>query len=117
MILTLLIGLVLAGVAVTLLSRAFMASRMRAADTLGQINQEGFSGRPGMSEVGGIRGFFDETAASVGSFLLNRLHLFDPDALRKSLVAAGMYEWTPRMLMGYQAMFTIVLPALWLWFA
>jgi tight adherence protein C len=39
------------------------------------------------------------------------------DELRKQLISAGMYRVTARMLRGYQALFALVLPALWIWFA
>jgi len=116
-ILTLLVGLLLTAIAVALLGRAFILSRLRAVETLSQIGRYGFAGSTELRESPGIRGFFDDTASSVGAFFVERLSIFDEDALRKQLIAAGMYRTSPRMLMGYQALCTITLPAAWLWLA
>jgi tight adherence protein C len=115
-ILTLLIGLVLVATAVTLIARVFIASRLRAAQTLGQIGRYGFAGYVELGEVPGARGFFDEAAAAAGA-LVGRLKLFDEEALHKHLVAAGMYRTTPRTLMGYQLFCAVAFPAAWLWLA
>jgi tight adherence protein C len=116
-ILTLLIGLVLTAVAVTFITRAFIVSRLRSAETLNQIGRYGFGGHVEIHETPGFKGFLDDAAASVGSFFVDRLHLFNEEGLRKQLVAAGMYRTTPRMLMGYQVLCTLALPAAWLWLA
>jgi tight adherence protein C len=116
-ILTLLIGLVLTALAVTLIARAVVAPRLRASETLGQIGRYGFAGYVEPRETGGARGFLDDIAAAVGSLFVDRLKLFDEERLRKDLVAAGMYGVSPRMLMGYQVLGSLVLPAAWLWLA
>jgi tight adherence protein C len=116
-ILTLLIGLLLMAIAVTLVARAFIASRLRAADTIGQIGRYGFAGYVEPRETPGVRGFVDDAASAVGALLVDRLNLFNEEAMRKQLVAAGMYRITPRMLMGYQVLFTVIFPAAWLWLA
>ena len=90
MILTLLIGLVLTAIAVTLVARAFIVSRMQTAETLGQIGRYGFSGYVEPRETAGVRGFRDDVAATLGAFFVDRLHLFDEEGLHKQLVAAGM---------------------------
>lgn len=117
MILILLVGLALTAVAVTLVARVVLVSRLRATETLGQIGRYGFVGAVELSPTGGLRGFLDDTAGAVGSFFVGRLGLFNEDAVRKVLVSAGMYRVTPRMLLGYQGLLAICLPALWLWLA
>lgn len=117
MIIFLLIGLVLLGTAVVLISRGLMASRLRTADTLGQIGRYGFAGAAELRPEGGLRGFFDSTAAALGELLTERLKLLNEDRLRKTLVAAGMYSTSPRMLIGYQLLATLAFPALWVWIA
>ena len=117
MILTLLIGLVLTAVAVTFVARAFIISRMQTAETLVQIGRYGFGGYVEPRETPGARGFIDDVAAVVGTFFVDRLNIFDEEALRKQLVMAGMYRVSPRMLMGYQALSTVAFPAAWLWLA
>jgi tight adherence protein C len=116
-IITLLIGLIFTAAAVTLVARAFIVSRLRAADTIGQIGRYGFAGHVELRETPGVRGFLDDVAAGVGTLFVQRLKLFDEVAARKQLVAAGMYRTTPRMLMGYQVLGAIAFPAIWVWLA
>jgi len=117
-IILLLIGLLLLGTAVVLIARGVIDARLRTADNLNQIGRYGFTGAPAEAEsAGGFRGFFDDAAAGVGRLLTERLHLINEDRLRKTLVAAGMYNTSPRMVIGYQLLFGLVLPALWIWIA
>jgi tight adherence protein C len=90
---------------------------MQTADTLGQIGRYGFAGYVEPRETPGPRGFIDDAAAMLGAFFVDRLHVFDEESLRKQLVSAGMYGTSPRMLMGYQVLCTVALPAAWLWLA
>jgi tight adherence protein C len=114
-ILILLVGLVLTALAVTLIARVILVSRLRAAATLGQIGRYGYGGAAELSPTGGLRGFLDDTAGTVGSFIVRRLGLSEEDSVRKLLISAGMYRVSPRMLLGYQALLAVCLPALWLW--
>lgn len=117
MIVVFLIGLLLTAAAVALVAQGLRVSRLRASETLGRIGRYGFAGPVELSPVGGLRGVLEDTAAAVGSFLSGRLQLFDEQRLRKELVSAGMYRITPRMIVGYQALAAVVLPALWTWLA
>jgi tight adherence protein C len=117
MILVLLIGLALTAVAVTLVARVLLVSRLQTAETLGQIGRYGFAGAVELTPTGGFRGFLDDTAGVVGSFLVGTVGIFDENAVRKLLVSAGMYRVSPRMLLGYQTLLAICLPALWVWLA
>jgi tight adherence protein C len=117
MILILLIGLVLTAVAVTLVARVLLVTRLGVAESLGRIGRYGFAGTVELSPSGGLRGFLDDTAGAVGGFVVGRLGLFEETSLRKLLITAGMYRVSPRMLLGYQALLAVCLPALWLWLA
>src|SRR5205814_5576089 len=75
-ILTLLIGLALTAVAVTLIARAFIVSRMQTAETLGQIGKYGFTGYAEPRETPGLRGFVDDAASAAGALFVDRLKLF-----------------------------------------
>jgi tight adherence protein C len=116
-IILLLIGLILLGTAVVLVTRGLIDARLRTADNLGQIGRYGFSGSPEQASNEGVRGFFDSAAAGIGRLLTEHLRLVNEDRLRKTLVAAGMYDTSPRMIIGYQLLFGLVLPALWIWVA
>jgi tight adherence protein C len=116
MVVTLLLGLVLTATAVALVARAFIVSRLRATDMLGQIGRYGFAGAVELEPPAGMKGFLDDLAGAVGTLLLSRLQFGNEEMLRKQLVSAGMYRVTPRMLRGYQALCALVIPAAWIWF-
>ena len=117
MVLTLILGLVLTAAAVALVARAFILSRLRATDMLSSIGHYGFAGGVELEPSPGVKGFIDDIAGAIGTLLLSRLQFGSEEELRKQLIAAGMYRVTARMLRGYQALFALVLPALWIWFA
>jgi tight adherence protein C len=116
-ILILLIGLVLLATAVALIARGVIDARLRTSDNLMQIGQYGFAGTPELKPTEGVRGFFDSAADGVGVFLTERLNLVNEDRLRKTLVMAGMYNTSPRTLIGYQLLGALALPTLWIWLA
>ena len=61
MIIFLLIGLLLLGTAVVLITRGAISARLRTTDNLNQIGRYGFAGAPAEVETaGGFRGFFDD---------------------------------------------------------
>jgi tight adherence protein C len=117
MILLLIIGLLLTAVAVALVARGLIVARLRAVDTLRVIGRYGFAGVGQLEPSAGIRGMVDDLAGQIGRMLLQQLRFGNEEQLRKQLVSAGMYRITPRMLMGYQLLLAIGLPALWFWFA
>ena len=117
MIVILLIGLVLLATAVALIARGVIAARLRTVDALGQIGRYGFAGTVDLQPTGGLRGFFDTAAAGIGLLLTERLNLMNEERLRKTLVSAGMYSTSPRMLIGYQLLGGVALPAVWIWIA
>jgi tight adherence protein C len=116
-IVLLLLGLLLLGTGVALVSRGVIVARLRTIDTLGQIGQYGFGGGAELQPVGGLRGFLDSAAAGLGLLLTERMKILNEERLRKNLVAAGMYRTSPRTLIGYSLLCALGLPALWVWFA
>ena len=115
MIVLALIGLVLTALAVVLITRGLIVARLRATLNLGTIGRYGFAGGIELDPEPGLKGFVDDVAATVGNLLLRRLRLGNEELLRKQLVSAGMYDVSPRTLMGYQLLFSVGLPALWIW--
>jgi len=116
-ILALFIGLVLTGVAVALVAQGVISARLRAVETLGQIGHYGFAGPAELDPPSGFRALFNDVASGIGTIFVDRFRLFDEEALRKQLITAGMYRTSPRMLMGYQILTVLALPALWIWLA
>jgi tight adherence protein C len=116
-IVLLLLGLVLLATAVALVSRGVMVARLRTIDNLGQIGRYGFGGGAELEPTGGIRGFFDSAAAGLGQLLTERLNIMNEERLRKNLIAAGMYQTSPRTVIGYSLLCALGLPAIWVWLA
>jgi tight adherence protein C len=116
MVLSLIIGLGLVGVATALVVRAFLISRLRTSELLEQIDHYGFVG-PAPTVAPNLRRGLDEIAGTLGDFIGNRFGIMNEAELRRQLVAAGMYRLSPRMLMGYQVLSLVGLPAVWLWFS
>jgi tight adherence protein C len=114
-VILLLLGLVLLGTAVALISRGVIVARLRTIDTLGQIGYYGFAGAINLEPPGGMRGFFDSAASGIGLLLTERLKMLDEERLRKQLAAAGMYRTSPRTLIGYGLLGALALPAAWIW--
>jgi tight adherence protein C len=116
-IIFLLIALVLFGTAVALITRGVIAARLRTVDNIGQIGHYGFAGTTELKPIGGPRGYIDSAAAGIGRLFTEELHLINEERLRKTLICAGMYRTSPRTIIGYQLLFGIALPTLWLFFA
>jgi tight adherence protein C len=116
-IVVLLLGLLLLATAVALVSRGVIAARLRTIETLGQIGHYGFVGGAELEPREGLRGFIDSAASGIGLLVTERLKLINEERLRKTLVAAGMYSTSPRMLVGYQLLAGLALPTAWIWIA
>lgn len=128
MILILLIGVLLVGVAAWLLARALVFPRLRAAQTVQEISSYGLesTGRqvaatshPATAESAreglDVRRALDTLATTVGQRLTGRVSSTREEQLRRHLMEAGLYTTPPGRILGYQALGGIVLPALWLW--
>jgi tight adherence protein C len=116
-IILLLLALMLFATAVALIARGVIAARLRTVDTLGQIGHYGFVGGVELEPNTGLRGFLDSAASGLGVLLTERLNIVNETRLRKNLVAAGMYQTTPREVVGYSLLAALGLPALGVWLA
>lgn len=113
-----LVGLIFVAAATGLFVRAIAIPRMRAEKTLAQIGEYGFAaGARPPDPQGGVFGPFDVLAGIIGSAMTVRLGGARLDAVRKQLVAAGMYHADPRKLIGYQLLSGAGMVILWLWLA
>ena len=115
MIVLVLLSLLLIGIAVALVARGAMVSRFRTVDTLEQIGHYGFSGAIEIEPSTGFRGFLDSAAAGVGVLLTDHLNVVNEEGLKKNLIAAGMYQTTPRQIVGYSLLLALALPVLGVW--
>jgi tight adherence protein C len=113
----LLIGVALLGTAVALIARGLILTRLRTIDNLGQIGRYGFTGTFDLEPPSGLLGAFNGIASGLGLLLTERFQVMNEERLRKQLAAAGMYQTSPREVIGYGAIGAFGAPALWIWLA
>jgi tight adherence protein C len=115
-ILLLLLGIVLAGIATALLARGVVNSSFRSMPPVAQIQRYGFSRRSrGERTKVQLGGLVDRAADSVGGRFVGRFG--QTDDVRRQLVAAGMYRVTATKFLGYRILATVGLPLIWIWFS
>jgi tight adherence protein C len=125
-ILVLLIGLFLIALSFALFARTLLLPRMRAADSLRQIDVYGFSGTGAASAEATptsrlprlhLREGVDSLAGGFGTFISSRVRSVNEENLRRILQGAGFYTLQPGRFVGYQALATIALGGLFVWLA
>ena len=118
MILILIVGLLLLAGAVALLLQSWRVSQTRTAQTLAQIDAYGFSAKTqgeaesATPDVGALKQIADQVGALAPGVLGG-----GERGSQKHLIAAGLYNTSARMVIGYRILLAIVLPLGWLWFA
>src|SRR6266545_3556574 len=114
-----LVGLFLAGTAVALATRALAMPRARAAETLGRIDDYGFSTSEKAESRRGrtLQPALDSLANALGGVIAKRFGGLREAKLRAELMAAGMYGTSPRKFLGYRILCAVGVPAVWLWSA
>ena len=119
MILIMLVGLLLTGTAVALATRALAMPRARAAETLGRIDDYGFtsSEKAEPRRAGTLQPALDSLADALGGVIAKRFGGLREAKLRAELMAAGMYGTSPRKFLGYRILCAVGVPAVWLWSA
>src|SRR5687768_11112633 len=105
MVLLSLIAALLVGTSLALVARAVALPKLKTADRVRDIAAYGFNAQvvvaPGRGDG---RPALADLAARLGGALAGRLKSFHPEALRRDLVAAGIYRTTPHGLLGYRAL-------------
>jgi tight adherence protein C len=117
-ILILILGLLLVAGAVALILQGWRFSHARTAETIEQIGAYGFSAkRPVEAESSAQSGgAVARIAEQVGS-LAPSVATGGQRAIRKQLIAAGLYDTSPRTVVGYRILLAAGLPLVWLWLA
>jgi tight adherence protein C len=124
-ILVLLIGLVLIAVSFGLFARSLLLPRIRAAGSLRQIDVYGFSATAVRTDAAPqgklprlrLKARMDSLAAATGRIISGRFQSLSEENLRRILRGAGFYTVEPRRFVGYQALGTVVVGALFVWLA
>ena len=121
MVVVLLLGLFLAGLATVLVARAVAMPRTRVADSLAQISSYGYEVQlvPTDEVVSsdGLRGSLDRAAGALGAALAGRFDSIKEPEIRRMLVTAGMYRTSPRTFLGYQALALLAGGVIGFWWA
>ncbi len=118
MILILIVGLLLLAGAVALLLQGWRFTQARTAQALAQIEAYGFSGKTQVegesatADVGALQQIADQIGALAPGVLGG-----GERGIRTQLIAAGLYNTSARMVIGYRLLLAIVLPVGWLWLA
>jgi tight adherence protein C len=109
----LLLGVVAFGVAVAALFNVLTARRMRTSERLASINEYGFARERARAPV-----FHHELKANVlsalvsgvGNFVAKRAGNSSDESVRLELMTAGMYNTSPRLLLGYRVFGALLVP-------
>ncbi len=118
MILLLIIGIALAGLAAGTLVSAVIRSSGTGSLLPRRIQTYGFSRRSGEDEDGaGVRERFDDVATRMGAVVASRSGGRGTDRIRRDLIAAGMYNVSVGKFFGYRILCAAGIPLLWIWFA
>ncbi len=115
--LLLLLGVVALAVALAALTNVMTARRARTSERLASINEYGFARDRKRARV-----FHDEVKASsiasvvsaVGEFVASRVGDMGEENVSRELMTAGMYNTSPRLLLGYRV-FTLLLAPVFGW--
>jgi len=121
MILLLIIGILLTGIAGTAIARATVWQRgpQRSAGVLRRVQSYSFTKRERSDEdsSAGVRGKLDDVATKLGAVVTDRSKGRSLERLQRDLIAAGLYHVKPGRFMGYRVMCAIGFPLLWIWLA
>jgi tight adherence protein C len=114
-ILVLILGLLLLAGAVALILQGWRFSQARAAESLEQIGAYGFSAETKVESASPQGSALQRLADRIGALAPDIVRSGDA-GIRKKLVAAGLYETSPRMVVGYRIILGLALPLGFLWF-
>jgi tight adherence protein C len=111
MLIIAIIGLLIGGAAIGLIAWSAILPRERAAARVHEIDAYGFHA-PVPTVDGPSKRPLTDLAQRIGGAIAARLDLGAEEALRRELVAAGMYETPARVVLGYRVLFAIALGGL-----
>jgi tight adherence protein C len=118
LILIFILGVVLLAGAIALILQGWRFSQARTTGTLEQIGAYGFSAKTHIEAPEGRQpvGKVAQIADSIGSVAPSILS-GGQRAIRKELISAGLYDTSPRMVVGYRILLAVGVPLAWLWLA
>ena len=114
MILLLILGVGLLGVAITALLRALTTNRLKATERLSAIDEYGFSAESTAPDIafGADKSSVARLLSAIGAAVTQRFGSIREEDIRAELMAAGIYGMSPRALIGYRVVTAFLLPTL-----
>jgi tight adherence protein C len=114
----LLLGVVVAGVSAACVARAIAMPRLRALERVDHIAAYGFHAEDaGPAEARPLSASVERVARVVGRFANGRIGGLSEADMRRELMRAGLYRFSPVTLTGYRVISALTFPATFLWFA
>jgi tight adherence protein C len=118
MIILLIVGILLAGLAAALVAHAAGNGSARSGPPVAQIQRYGFGRRSRAARTKpktAGEGIVGRAADTVGETVGARWGKVDE--ARRELIKAGMYRISPTQFTGYRVLAAVALPLIWIWFA
>jgi tight adherence protein C len=109
------LGLIFLGISVRALLRMVTSRRLRTIERLADIEDYGFAADRAPTPALPLqapRGGASRIAARIGGLVTQRLGTVRETAMRAELMSAGMYDVSPRSLVGYRVLAAITFPIL-----
>jgi tight adherence protein C len=117
-LIVLVLGVVLLAAAAACVARAIAMPRLRAVERVSHIAAYGFHvDESGESQARHLSAGLERLATAVGRFAGGRLGGLSEADMRRELMRAGLYRFSPVSLAGYRVLSTITFPLTFLWFA
>ena len=113
MIAVLILGSIFFAICVAMLVRIAMAPRARAVERVGEIEAYGFGAAAAslpVDRIAGEGGGVASVAGRIGDLVVRRFGRVSEADLRAELMAAGLYDVSPRTLLGYRVLAAVLLP-------
>jgi tight adherence protein C len=120
MILLLVFGVVLTGVAIAMLSRVIVwpGARQSSVGVAPRVEAYGFTAADEDEDgAGGVRQKFDDVATKLGAAVGGRSDSRGQSRVRRDLISAGLYNVSVGRFTGYRVLAAVGLPLLWIWLA
>jgi tight adherence protein C len=115
MVILLLLGIVLSGIAVMAAARTIAFGSLRRRETLTQITAYGFQGADTEpKQRRSLKELIEHAVRAIGAFALRHLNPEHEAKLRELLRAAGYYGTEPATFLGYRITLAGIVPLMWL---
>jgi tight adherence protein C len=117
MLIVLIFGVVLIALSAGCVAHAVAMPRVRARERVDQIAAYGFHAEAGEEATGRpLSEGFERIARALGQFTAGKLGGLSEADMRRELMRAGLYRFSPVTLAGYRVLSAVMFPVAFLWF-